>query len=124
MDELPVVLAEARQAESLFQNLLENALIYRKPDAPPQIEIKATLEPKGLWLISVRDNGIGIEPAYFEKIFVIFQRLEPARFPGGTGIGLALCRRIVHRFGGSIWVESEPQKGTTFNFTLRPSTES
>ncbi|BAE51680.1 sensor histidine kinase [Paramagnetospirillum magneticum] len=124
MDALPVVLAEARQAESLFQNLLENALIYRKPDAPPQIEIKATLEPKGLWLISVRDNGIGIEPAYFEKIFVIFQRLEPARFPGGTGIGLALCRRIVHRFGGSIWVESEPQKGTTFNFTLRPSTGS
>jgi signal transduction histidine kinase len=123
MDELPVVLAEARQAESLFQNLLENALIYRKPDASPQIEVSATLEPRGLWRISVRDNGIGIEPAYFEKIFVIFQRLEPVRFPGGTGIGLALCRRIVHRFGGSIWVESEPQKGTTFNFTLRPSVE-
>ncbi|EME70739.1 Signal transduction histidine kinase [Paramagnetospirillum caucaseum] len=123
MDKLPVVLAEARQAESLFQNLLENALIYRQPDAPPQIEITATLEPKGLWRVAVRDNGIGIEPAYFEKIFIIFQRLEPARFPGGTGIGLALCRRIVHRFGGTIWVESEPRKGTTFNFTLRPTAQ-
>ncbi|CUW39854.1 putative Signal transduction histidine kinase [Magnetospirillum sp. XM-1] len=123
MDTLPVVLAEARQAESLFQNLLENALTYRQPDAPPQIEITATQEPKGLWRISVRDNGIGIEPAYFEKIFIIFQRLEPTRFPGGTGIGLALCRRIVHRFGGTIWVESEPKKGTTFNFTMRPSAE-
>ncbi|KIL99393.1 Phytochrome two-component sensor histidine kinase Cyanobacterial phytochrome B [Paramagnetospirillum magnetotacticum MS-1] len=122
MDALPVVLAEARQVESLFQNLLENALIYRQPDAAPQIEITATQEPKGLWRVSVHDNGIGIEPAYFEKIFVIFQRLEPARFPGGTGIGLALCRRIVHRFGGTIWVESEPKKGTTINFTLRPST--
>jgi len=121
MDKLPVVLAEARQAESLFQNLLENALIYRQPDSAPRIEIAAMLEPKGLWRVSVRDNGIGIEPAYFEKIFVIFQRLEPGRFPGGTGIGLALCRRIVHRFGGSIWVESEPKKGTTFNFTLRPT---
>jgi signal transduction histidine kinase len=123
MDTLPVVLAEARQAESLFQNLLENALTYRQPDSPPQIEITATQEPKGLWRLSVHDNGIGIEPAYFEKIFIIFQRLEPARFPGGTGIGLALCRRIVHRFGGSIWVESEPKKGTTFNFTLRPPAE-
>ncbi|WP_237051392.1 sensor histidine kinase [Magnetospirillum sp. ME-1] len=123
MDTLPVVLAEARQAESLFQNLLENALTYRQPDAPPQIEITASQEPKGLWRISVRDNGIGIEPAYFEKIFIIFQRLEPTRFPGGTGIGLALCRRIVHRFGGTIWVESEPKKGTTFNFTMRPSAE-
>jgi light-regulated signal transduction histidine kinase (bacteriophytochrome) len=119
---LPVVQAEPRQAESLFQNLLENALIYHKPDQPPQIEIVATLEPKGLWRISVHDNGIGIEPAYFEKIFVIFQRLEPTRFPGGTGIGLALCRRIVHRFGGTIWVESEVEKGTTFSFTLRPTT--
>ncbi|WP_096702285.1 ATP-binding protein [Magnetospirillum sp. 15-1] len=123
MDTLPVVLAEARQAESLFQNLMENALIYRQPDAPPQIEITATLEPKGLWRIAVHDNGIGIEPAYFEKIFIIFQRLEPNRFPGGTGIGLALCRRIVHRFGGTIWVESEPKKGTTFNFTLHSSAE-
>jgi signal transduction histidine kinase len=121
MDTLPVVMAEARQAESLFQNLLENALTYRQADMPPQIEITAVQEPKGLWRVSVRDNGIGIEPAYFEKIFIIFQRLEPGRFPSGTGIGLALCRRIIHRFGGTIWVESEPKKGTTFNFTLRPT---
>ncbi len=121
MDTLPVVLAEARQAESLFQNLLENALTYRSPERSPEIEITATQDPKGLWRISVRDNGIGIEPAYFEKIFIIFQRLEPSRYPSGTGIGLALCRRIVHRFGGSIWVESEPQQGTTFNITLRPT---
>lgn len=121
MGTLPVVMAEARQAESLFQNLLENALTYRSADRPPRIGISATAEPKGLWRISVKDNGIGIEPAYFEKIFVIFQRLDPARFPGGTGIGLALCRRIVHRFGGTVWVESEPGAGTTFHFTLKPA---
>lgn len=116
---LPIVLAEPRQAESLFQNLIENALTYRNPDHAPSIEINVDHGPKGYWRIAVRDDGIGIEPEYFEKVFVIFQRLEPMKFPGGTGIGLALCRRIVQRFGGAIWVESEPGRGTTFFLTLR-----
>ncbi|MDO8606526.1 MAG: ATP-binding protein [Phaeospirillum sp.] len=116
---LPVVLAEPRQAESLFQNLIENALIYHHPGRPPNIEISAEPGPKGFWRIAVRDDGIGIDPEYFEKVFIIFQRLEPNKFPNGTGIGLALCRRIVHRFGGTIWVESQPENGTTFLFTLQ-----
>lgn len=116
---LPVILGEERQAESLLQNLIENALTYRHPDRPPRIEIDARAEDNGFWRITVRDHGIGIEPAYFEKVFVIFQRLEPMRFPGGTGIGLALCRRIVQRFGGAIGVDSEPGRGAAFFFTLR-----
>jgi signal transduction histidine kinase len=116
---LPAVLAEPRQAESLLQNLVENALTYRAPGRTPRISITAEPGPAGMWRLAVADNGIGIEPQYFEKIFVVFQRLEPNRFPGGTGIGLALCRRIVTRFGGTIWVESQPDAGTTFFVTLR-----
>jgi signal transduction histidine kinase len=116
---LPVILAEERQVESLIQNLIENALIYRRPDHCPHIDITAEPGQKGFWRISVRDDGIGIEPEYFEKVFVVFQRLEPNKYPGGTGIGLALCRRIVDRFGGSIGVESHPGQGSTFFFTIR-----
>lgn len=119
VEALPVVLGEERQIESIFQNLIENALVYRHPDRPPRIVIAATPAESGWWRIAVADNGIGIEPAYFDKVFVIFQRLEPGRFPEGTGIGLALCRRIVLRFGGVIGVESVPGQGTTFFFTLR-----
>jgi signal transduction histidine kinase len=115
---MPVVLAEPRQMESLFQNLIENGITYRHPDRPPRIEISAEPTTGGLWRIAVRDNGIGIEPTYHEKVFVIFQRLAPNQFPGGTGIGLALCRRIVERYGGKIWVDSVPDTGTTFLFTL------
>jgi signal transduction histidine kinase len=71
------------------------------------------------WRFAVADNGIGIEPQYHDKIFEIFQRLDPASHAEGTGIGLTLCRRIVHRFGGNIWLKSEPGIGTTFFFTLR-----
>ncbi|RAU24007.1 two-component sensor histidine kinase [Paramagnetospirillum kuznetsovii] len=116
---LPVILGEERQAESLLQNLIENALTYRNPDHAPHIEVDAQTDDDGFWRITVRDDGIGIEPSYFDKIFIIFQRLEPMKFPGGTGIGLALCRRIVDRFGGTIWVESEPGRGASFFFTLR-----
>lgn len=116
---LPSVQAEPRQAESLLQNLVENALTYRATDRSTRISVTAEPGPAGLWRLAVADNGIGIEPQYFDKIFAVFQRLEPNRFPGGTGIGLALCRRIVTRFGGTIWVESQPDVGTTFFFTLR-----
>jgi signal transduction histidine kinase len=116
---LPTILGEPRQIESLFQNLIENALTYRHPDRTPVIRITARPEDKEFWSIAVHDNGIGIQPEYFDKIFVVFQRLDPSSFPDGTGIGLALCRRIVQRFGGDIRVESKPGKETTFIFTLR-----
>jgi signal transduction histidine kinase len=115
---LPVVQAEIRPMESLFQNLIENALTYRDPHRPPRIDISARPAGTGMWSISVRDNGIGIDPAYQDKIFIIFQRLAPTRFPDGTGIGLALCRRIAQRFGGSIVVDSTPGVGTTMTVTL------
>ena len=118
---LPIILGEEHLVQSLFRNLIENALIYRHPDRPPAIEISAEAAGDGFWRLAVRDNGIGIEPIYFEKIFIIFQRLDPHSYPDGTGIGLALCRRLVHRFGGTIWLESTPDKGTTFFFTLRGS---
>jgi len=118
-DALPVILAEPGQIESLFQHLIENAITYCYPGRPPRVKISAEPAADGFWRIAVQDNGIGIAPEYHEKIFAIFQRLEPSRFPGGTGIGLPLCRRIVHRFGGTIWVESKLGQGTTFFFTLR-----
>ena len=116
--ELPTVLAEDLPMESLFQNLIENAVHFRDPDRPLRIEIEAEPADDGFFQFTVRDNGIGIAPEYHDKVFVIFQRLDPTAFPSGTGIGLATCRRIVYRFGGKIWVESDSGKGTTFHFTL------
>ncbi|MGE5505043.1 MAG: sensor histidine kinase [Actinomycetota bacterium] len=115
---LPVVRAESVQIESLYQNLIENALRYRDPSRPLEIVVDAGPEQAGWWRFRVQDNGIGIEGEYFDKIFQLFQRLDPLRFPGGTGIGLAICRRVVDRLGGRIWVESEPGKGTAILFTL------
>ena len=116
--DLPTVVAEFTQLVSLFQNLLGNALKYRSPDRTPEISVTVEREGAEQWRFAITDNGIGIEPQYHEKIFVIFQRLEPNRFPGGTGIGLAVCRRIVQRFGGRLWIESRLGVGTTFYFTL------
>ena len=114
--ELPMVMGNRGQLIQLFQNLLGNALKYRG-DVAPRISVSATAQGK-MWDFAVRDNGIGIEPQYFERIFSIFQRLHTRDEYPGTGIGLALCKRIVERAGGTIWIVSEAGAGSTFHFTL------
>jgi light-regulated signal transduction histidine kinase (bacteriophytochrome) len=116
MDALPHVHADPLQLTQLLQNLIGNGIKFRG-DKEPQIHISAT-KLKDVWQFSVRDNGIGIEPQYFERIFQIFQRLHTRREYSGTGIGLALCKKIIDRHGGRIWVESKYQHGSTFHFTL------
>ncbi len=116
-DQLPTVLADAAQLAQVFTNLIGNALKYRHPGVAPAIRISA--EPAGTsWRFTVKDNGIGIEAEYFDRIFVIFQRLHTRDAYPGTGIGLAVVKKIVERHGGRIRVESTPGEGSTFSFTL------
>jgi signal transduction histidine kinase len=117
---LPEVLADGSQVVQLFQNLVANAIKFRTPGVPPRVRIEARQAPDHprQWLFRVADNGIGIDPRFFDRVFVIFQRLHTRHEYPGTGIGLALCQRIVERHGGRIWIESEPGKGTAFLFTL------
>jgi light-regulated signal transduction histidine kinase (bacteriophytochrome) len=115
-EELPAVNGDRTQLGQLFQNLIGNAIKFRGQD-PPEIRVGA--ERRGReWVFEVRDNGIGIEPEYRDRIFEIFQRLHPSSEYQGTGIGLAVSKRIVERHEGRIWVESAPGKGSTFFFTL------
>ncbi len=116
-DPLPVVRADKTQLTQVFQNVLGNALKFRDPGRPPRIHV-AVRQEQGKWLFSVADNGVGFEQQYEEKMFVIFQRLHGRGTYPGTGIGLAICRRIIERHGGRIWARGEPGKGSTFFFTL------
>jgi light-regulated signal transduction histidine kinase (bacteriophytochrome) len=115
-DPLPTLMADSVQLGQVFQNLIGNALKFHG-EASPRIHVSA--EPKGSgWVFTVEDNGIGIEPQCTDRIFAIFQRLHSRKDYSGTGIGLAICKKIVEGHGGRIWVESEPGQGATFYFTL------
>jgi light-regulated signal transduction histidine kinase (bacteriophytochrome) len=117
---LPRVMGDPSQLRQVFQNLLSNAIEY-SGDEPPRIDVSAERDGAD-WVVSVRDQGVGIDPDDADRIFEVFQRLHTHDEHPGTGIGLALCQRIVERHGGDIWVDAEPGEGATFSFTL-PATE-
>jgi light-regulated signal transduction histidine kinase (bacteriophytochrome) len=119
-DPLPPVMADKAQLGQVFQNLITNAIKFRKEDEAPRIHISAEQEDDER-LFCIRDNGIGIDPEQKERIFQVFQRLHTEEEYPGLGIGLALCKRIVERHGGRIWVESEVGEGSRFYFTLPAS---
>jgi light-regulated signal transduction histidine kinase (bacteriophytochrome) len=117
IQELPTINGYETELRLLFQNLIENAIKYQKPDMVPEIQISVKNHEKE-WLFSIKDNGIGIDQKHYEKIFIIFQRLHNRNEFEGTGIGLAHCKKVVEMHGGKIWVESTPGSGSTFMFTI------
>jgi PAS domain S-box-containing protein len=119
-DSLPMVLSDEGQLVQLFQNLVGNAIKYQGKGVP-KVHISASPSGRQKWIFSVRDNGLGIEPQYFERIFGMFQRLHKREEFAGTGVGLAICKKIVERHGGSISVESKPGEGSIFRFSLQGS---
>ncbi len=116
-DPLPEIIADGEQITLLFQNLIGNAIKYHKPNVTPTIHLSAQKDKEN-WLFSVADNGIGIDEKYADRLFKIFQRLHTRNEYAGTGIGLAICKRIVERHSGTIWVKSKPGEGATFYFTI------
>ena len=117
IDSLSTIQTYKSPVRQIFQNLISNALKYTLPNIAPQIEIKET-QSTTHWQYTVADNGIGINQEYFQKIFIIFQRLHNKDEYSGTGMGLAVTKKIIENLGGSIWLESEEGKGSTFYFTL------
>jgi light-regulated signal transduction histidine kinase (bacteriophytochrome) len=116
-DLLPVITTDGTQLTQIFQNLVGNAVKYHGV-AAPLVHVSAAKNGGNEWIFSVRDNGMGIDPQYFDRIFVLFQRLHGQTEFKGTGIGLAICKKMLGRLGGRIWVESQPGKGSTFHFAL------
>jgi light-regulated signal transduction histidine kinase (bacteriophytochrome) len=121
-DDLPIVQGSRSLLAQVFQNLFSNAIKYRKKEQPPEIWIESRQEDESHCIVCVRDNGIGFDMQYKDRIFDVFQRLYTVEQYPGTGIGLAIVKKIVERHGGRIWVQSKPNRGTTFFFTL-PTTE-
>jgi light-regulated signal transduction histidine kinase (bacteriophytochrome) len=117
VEELPAVTADRTQLTQVFQNLIANALKFHRRETPPVVVVGARLQGQE-WVFSVRDKGIGIDPEYFDRIFVIFRRLHTRKTYPGTGIGLAIVKKIVERHGGRVWLESRVGEGTTFFFSL------
>jgi light-regulated signal transduction histidine kinase (bacteriophytochrome) len=114
--DLPTVMGYTSLVERLFANIISNAVKFRREE-PPVVRVAATREGNA-WRFSISDNGIGIDPAYADRVFVIFQRLHARHEYPGTGMGLAICKKIVEHHGGKIWLESVPGRGSTFHFTL------
>jgi light-regulated signal transduction histidine kinase (bacteriophytochrome) len=115
-DSLPLIEADQMQMVQVLQNLIANAIKFRRPDEPPRVHIGSERQ-NSEWLLSVNDNGIGMEPQYAERVFGVFKRLHGKEVPG-TGIGLSICRKIIEAHGGRIWLESQPDQGTSVKFTL------
>ncbi len=115
--DLPTVCGDRGQLVQVFENLISNAIKFRRPDAPPEVRISAVRDLR-MWHVMIADNGIGIEAEYYDRIFVIFQRLHTRDVYPGTGIGLAIVKKIVERHGGRVWVDSIPGEGSVFHITL------
>ncbi|MEO6723552.1 MAG: ATP-binding protein [Ferruginibacter sp.] len=115
--DLPTLQSYKTPLHQVFQNLIGNALKYHENGTPPIVEISCE-DKKSAWQFAVKDNGIGISNEYFEKIFVVFKRLHSSDSYSGTGMGLSICKKIIERMGGRIWVESQNGEGCTFYFTL------